>query len=52
MFNCAHGEPEVEQTAAVVRQSFAVIAEGLERGTLDDLLAAPPQQELFRRLVR
>jgi len=52
MFNCAHGEAEVEQTAAVVRQSFAVIAEGLERGTLDELLAVPPQEDLFRRLVR
>ena len=47
MFNCAHGEAEVEQTAAVVRESFAVIAEGLERGTLDELLEVPPQEDLF-----
>ena len=52
MFNCAHGEAEVEQTAAVVRESFAVIAEGLERGTLDELLEVPPQEDFFRRLVR
>ena len=52
MFNCAHGEAEVALTAAVVRESFAVIAEGLERGTLDELLECPPQEELFRRLVR
>ena len=52
MFNCAHGEAEVAQTAAVLRQSFAKIAEGLDRGTLDQLLKVPPQAELFRRLVR
>jgi glutamate-1-semialdehyde 2,1-aminomutase len=51
MFNCAHGEEEVEQTAAVVEESFAMIAEGLDRGTLDQLLEVPPQAELFRRLV-
>ena len=52
MFNCAHGEAEVEQTAAAVRESFAIIAEGLERGTLDQLLECPIQQDLFRRMVR
>jgi len=52
MFNCAHGEAEVAQTAAVLRQSFAKIAEGLDRGTLDQFLEVPPQAELFRRLVR
>ena len=51
MFNCAHGEAEVEQTAAVVRESFAIIAEGLDRGTLDELLECPIQEDLFRRLV-
>ena len=51
MFNCAHGEAEVEQTAAVVQESFAVIAEGLQRRTLDQLLECPIQEELFRRLV-
>lgn len=51
MFNCAHDTAEVEQTAAVVQESFAVIAEGLARGTLDQLLDCPPQEELFRRLV-
>ena len=29
-----------------------LVAEGLERGTLDDLLEVPPQEDLFRRLVR
>ena len=51
MFNCSHDIAEVEQTAAVVQESFAVIAEGLARGTLDQLLDCPPQEELFRRLV-
>ena len=52
MFNCAHGEAEIEQTAAVVRESFAIIAKGLDRGTLDQLLECPIQEEFFRRLVR
>jgi len=52
MFNCAHGEAEIEQTAVVVRESFAIIAEGLDRGTLDELLECPIQEEFFRRLVR
>jgi hypothetical protein len=36
----------------VVRESFAIIAEGLDRGTLDELLECPIQEEFFRRLVR
>ena len=51
MFNCSHGESEVERTAAVVEASFGKIAEGLDRGTIDDLLEVPPQEESFRRLV-
>ena len=51
MFNCSHGESEVERTAAVVEESFGKIAEGLDRGTIDDLLEVPPQEESFRRLV-
>ena len=51
MFNRSHGESEVEQTAAVVEASFGKIAEGLDRGTIDDLLQVPPQEESFRRLV-
>ena len=51
MFNCSHGESEVELTAAVVRESFGKIAEGLDRGNIDDLLEVPPQEESFRRLV-
>ena len=51
MFNCSHGESEVERTAAVVEESFGKIAEGLGRGTIDDLLEVPPQEESFRRLV-
>ncbi len=51
MFNCSHGESEVDRTAAVVEESFGKIAEGLDRGTIDDLLEVPPQEESFRRLV-
>ena len=51
MFNCSHGESEVELTAAVVRESLGKIAEGLDRGNIDDLLEVPPQEESFRRMV-
>ena len=51
MFNCSHGESEVERTAPVVEESFGKIAEGRDRGTIDDLLEVPPQEESFRRLV-
>jgi len=50
-FNCAHDDEALEFTTRVVGESFAVIAEGLRRGRLDELLECQLQEELFRRLV-
>ncbi len=51
-FNCAHDEAALDFTEGVVRESFAIIAEGLERGRLDDLLECELQEDPFRRMVR
>ena len=51
-FNCAHDEAALGQTEEAVRESFAVISDGLENDRLDDLLECELQQDLFRRLVR
>ena len=51
-FNCAHDEEALAFTEGVVRESFAVIKEGLERDRLDALLECDLQEDLFRRLVR
>ena len=50
--NAAQGVAELEQTVAAARETFALLAEGLERGTLDSLLECEVQQDAFRRLVR
>lgn len=50
--NAAQGTAELEQTAAAACETFTLLAEGLERGTLDSLLECDLQQEAFRRLVR
>jgi glutamate-1-semialdehyde aminotransferase len=50
--NAAQGPAELEQTAAAARETFTLLAQGLERGTLDRLLECDLQQEAFRRLVR
>ncbi|MBM3279553.1 MAG: aminotransferase class III-fold pyridoxal phosphate-dependent enzyme [Candidatus Handelsmanbacteria bacterium] len=50
-FNCAHDQTALERTEEAVRQSFAIIKEGLVRGELDQLLECPPQEDLFRRMV-
>lgn len=50
--NAAQGEPEVRQTAAAARETFAILRDGLDHGTLDRLLECEPQQDAFRRLVR
>jgi len=51
-FNCAHDEEALDLTERVVRESFAVIAEGLEQDRLDQLLESELQEDLFRRMVR
>ena len=51
-FNCAHDDEALDITEEAVRGSFAVIKEGLENNRLSELLEVPPQDDLFRRLVR
>ena len=51
-FNCAHDEEALDFTERAVRESFAVIADGLKNNRLDELLECELQEELFRRLVR
>jgi glutamate-1-semialdehyde aminotransferase len=51
-FNCAHDEAALDQTEEAVRETFAIIGDGLENDRLDDLLECELQQDLFRRLVR
>jgi glutamate-1-semialdehyde 2,1-aminomutase len=53
-FNAAHDADAdaLDRTEAVVRESFAVIADGLRRDRLDDLIECELVEESFRRLVR
>jgi hypothetical protein len=51
-FNTAHDDVEaLDRTEAAVRASFAVIADGLQRDCLDDLIECEMVEESFRRLV-
>ena len=50
--NAAQGQAELDQTTAAARETFAILAQGLEQGTIAELLECEPQQEAFRRLVR
>lgn len=49
--NAAQGAAEIEQTAAAAGETFAVIANSLQRGTVDQALQCSPSRETFRRLV-
>ena len=51
-FNLAHDEEALDRTENAVRESFAVIQEGLEEDRLEDLVEADLQEDLFRRMVR
>lgn len=51
-FSCAHDAEALDFTERVVRESFSVIKEGLDRNRLDQLLECDLQEDLFRRLVR
>ena len=42
----------LDRTEAAVRESFAVIADGLRRDCLDDLIECELVEESFRRFVR
>ncbi|MBX9789680.1 MAG: aminotransferase class III-fold pyridoxal phosphate-dependent enzyme [Pirellulales bacterium] len=50
--NAAQQDAELEQTIAAARETFAILVEGLARGSLDELLECQVQEEHFRRLVR
>jgi hypothetical protein len=50
-FNCSHDDEAVAITVRAVRETFGVIADGLRRDRLDELLECPMQEELFRRMV-
>ena len=50
-FNCAHDEEALDFTERAVSESFAVLAQGLGEGTVDELLQCQLQENLFRRLV-
>jgi glutamate-1-semialdehyde 2,1-aminomutase len=49
--NAAQGAAEIEQTVAAARETFALMDQGLRRGTIDQLLECDLQQDAFRRLV-
>ncbi len=51
-FNCAHDEAALEHTESAVRESFAVIKDGLDNERVDQLLECDMQEDLFRRMVR
>ena len=52
-FNTAHDdETALDRTEAAVRESFAVIADGLQHDRLDELIECELVEESFRRLVR
>ncbi len=50
--NAAQGSAELEQTVEAARETFTLIAEGLESGRIDELLECELQTDSFRRLVR
>jgi glutamate-1-semialdehyde 2,1-aminomutase len=50
--NAAQGDAEVEQTVIAAREVFALMRDGLTRGTIDRLLECDLQQDAFRRVVR
>jgi glutamate-1-semialdehyde 2,1-aminomutase len=50
--NAAQGDAEIEQTAVAAHETFGILREGAERGTLASLLECELQQDAFRRLVR
>jgi glutamate-1-semialdehyde aminotransferase len=50
--NAAQGEAELDQTTQAARETFSLIAQGLARGNIDDLLECEVHEDVFRRLVR
>ncbi|WP_156514706.1 aspartate aminotransferase family protein [Planctomyces sp. SH-PL14] len=50
--NAAQGDAELDQTAAAARETFSLIRDALDSGTLPSRLECDPQQDAFRRLVK
>jgi glutamate-1-semialdehyde 2,1-aminomutase len=50
--NAAQTSADIDQTVAAARESFEIMAQGLEQDILTDLLECQTQVESFRRLVR
>ncbi len=50
--NAAQGEAELSQTFGAARETFQLIREALDTGTVLSRLECDPQQDAFRRLVR
>jgi len=50
--NAAQGDAEVQQTMQAATEAFALMAEGLDHGNIDELLECELRQDAFRRLVR
>jgi glutamate-1-semialdehyde aminotransferase len=52
-FNCGHEDVRaLDHTERVVTETFALLAEGLQRGDLADRIERQVQEDSFRRLVR
>ncbi|MBP86252.1 MAG: aminotransferase class III [Planctomycetaceae bacterium] len=50
--NAAQGDAELDQTVAATRETFEIIAQGLDDDSIDTLLACEARTDSFRRLVR
>ena len=49
--NASQGESEISQTLEAARETFTILAQGLNENRIDDLLECVPKQEFFQRLV-
>lgn len=50
--NAAQGDAEVEQTLLAARETFLILADGLERNAVESLLECEVRVDAFRRLVK
>jgi glutamate-1-semialdehyde 2,1-aminomutase len=50
--NAAQTSGDIDQTVAAARETFQIMAKGLEQDGLAELLECQQQVESFRRLVR
>ena len=49
--NASQGDAEITQTLEAARETFTILADGLNENRIDDLLECVPKQEYFQRLV-